>query len=282
MKGCPLRCLWCGNPETQHPKPQLLHNSGRCIGCGACLGECPHGAISPGRSGRPGTDRKLCDNCGMCTEVCPSGARTMVGKYVSVEEALEEVKRDMAFYRRSGGGLTVGGGEPAVQPRFVAELLRRSKLELGLDTAVETCGFADYSALEMTLHYADLVFYDIKHLDSSVHKALTGVANELVMENLRRIAYDAGRKVVMRVPVLPGHNDSVENIRGIGALAAGLGAAITHIELLPYHNYGASKYARLGRRYRLGRVQPSSPEHLRRLQQTIMGAGVNVQIGESA
>ncbi|MBF8304264.1 MAG: glycyl-radical enzyme activator family protein [Dehalococcoidia bacterium] len=266
MKGCPLQCLWCGNPETQQFKPQLLYSSNRC-------------SIIMAGNGKPKTDRKLCRDCGICTQVCPSGARTMVGMYMSVEELLCEVKKDAPFYRSSDGGVTVGGGEPAMQSQTVSELLRRCQLELNINTAIETCGFADYQALETTVRFADLIFYDIKHMEPSRHRVLTGVSNQVILENIRRLAFEGNKKIVIRTPVIPGYNDSEDSIRNLGEFVASLGKAIARVELLPYHNYGAIKYIQLGRRYRLGKVKIPAPEHLSRLKDIIVATGIAAQIG---
>ncbi len=203
----------------------------------------------------------------------------MVGMYMSVEELLCEVKKDAPFYRSSGGGVTVGGGEPAMQSQTVAELLRRCQLELNINTAVETCGFADYPALETTVQFADLIFYDVKHVEPYRHKVLTGTSNQVILDNIRRLSLEGNRKIVIRTPVIPGYNDSEESIRKLGEFVASLGKAILRVELLPYHNYGAVKYMQLGRRYKLGKVKIPTPEHLCRIKDIIVATGVATQIG---
>jgi len=203
----------------------------------------------------------------------------MVGMYMSVEELLCEIKKDAPFYRSSGGGVTVGGGEPAMQSQTVSEVLRRCQLELNINTAIETCGFADYKALEATVQFADLIFYDIKHIEPSRHRELTGASNQVILENIRRLAFEGNRKIVIRTPIIPGYNDSEDSIRKLGEFVASLGKAILRVELLPYHNYGAVKYMQLGRRYKLGKVKIPTPEHLSRLKDIIIATGVAAQIG---
>lgn len=202
----------------------------------------------------------------------------MVGTYMTVEELLHEVKKDTPFYNRSGGGVTVGGGEPAMQPVAVAELLRRSQMELNVNTAIETCGFADYSALEMITRYADLVFYDLKHIEPSKHRILTGASNQVILENIQRLTREGDKRIIIRAPVIPGYNDSEESVRNLAEFVARLGKAIIRVELLPYHNYAASKYLHLGRKYKLAKVPVPNPEHLSRLGEIIVAAGVEVQL----
>jgi len=244
LKGCPLKCFWCQNPESQRRQPEIFLNKDDCSLCGMCVSVCPTGASSL-LEGSSTIDRNKCKGCGKCTEVCPNEARRLVGKLVTVNEVMQEVLRDRKFYQNSGGGVTLSGGEPATQPEFALALLQSCKHE-GLHTILDTCGHAPWVTLEKLLKYTDLVLYDIKHVDPVKHREAMGVSNKLILENARRIA---GHKAVrIRVPLVPGFNDSVEDIRAIVKFARSeLGAV--DIDLLPYNNLAGSKYARLERDY---------------------------------
>ncbi|MFC2060653.1 glycyl-radical enzyme activating protein [Chloroflexota bacterium] len=278
MKGCPLRCLWCDNPETQENEPRVSYTSSRCIRCGKCAEVCPSGAIVLLSSGRPKTNYRLCQNCGKCIQVCFSGARRIVGKHVTIEELLAEIARDSVFYRNSGGGLTVGGGEPCRQANFVSQLLRRAKEEYYLHTAIETSGLTSIDNLKQVIQYTDLVYYDIKHMDNAKHQQLTRSSNGLILGNLERIASEKS-PIIVRVPTVTCLTDSAQNVRAIADFVKRLGSNILRIELLPYHSYGASKYAQLGRRYNLKNVEPPSEEHMTTLKEIVESCGLRVQIG---
>ena len=275
MKGCPLRCLWCHNPEGQMSYPEIVFNDTRCIGCKRCVDACPEGAISFGEDG-PMTDRGKCRNCGKCAEVCPSGARELVGRYVSPTEAFAEVERDALFYRNSGGGVTVGGGEPTMQSGFVAELLRKCR-DKSIHTALDTCGYAKWEALEKVLQHVDLVLYDIKLIDPTQHAEQTGVSNELVLENARRICR-AGTPMIVRVPVIPEYTDADENIRGIAEFVSTL-HTVSRVDLLPFHPLGEPKYRKLDRRYEFEDTQPPTDEHMQHLKRLVESSGLQARVG---
>jgi pyruvate formate lyase activating enzyme len=277
FKGCPLRCAWCCNPESQSHDPEFSWLGENCLGCNRCLEICAHGAIEF-RDGTRRIDMERCDLCGRCVEGCPGGALAQIGRLTSVTELLREVVRDSVFFHRSGGGLTLSGGEPAAQPLFARELLRRYKTEeYGLHTALETCGHAPWEDLSGILEYTDLVLYDIKIMDPVAHERATGVDNQLILENARRIAA-AGKSLVVRLPLIPGYTDSEENVAAIAAYARQL-PGVEEIHLLPYHRLGEPKYRRLDREYALEATAAYSRARAAVLADLVRQAGFRVQVG---
>lgn len=241
MQGCPLACRWCSNPENLTPGTKLKYNEELCVGCGNCVEVCPQKAIVPlGRKMQ--VDRKVCEASGECTRACLSGALSLVGAQISAQDVLDEVRRDRAFYRRSGGGLTLSGGECMAQPRFTAAVLRLAKQE-GIHTAIETCGAARWEDFEVVLPDVDLVLYDLKHTDSHIHEQQTGVGNTQILANLQQLK-DCDVRLIVRVPMIAGINDDPENLTKTAQLAAQAG--VERIELLPFHQLGERKYPLLG------------------------------------
>jgi len=247
LKGCPLHCEWCSNPEGRNPLPELQFFSSRCERCGRCLEVCPREAVNRVLDCVPAEklDRHACDLCGLCVEACPSSALVLSGRRMTVEEVMVEVKKDLAFYRRSGGGVTLSGGDPLAQPSFARALLERCG-EANIHSAIETCGHAPEQVFRQVLEPSDLVLYDLKHMDPVEHQRLTGVSNTVVLGNLRVLA-GMGKPIVARLPLIPGRNDSLANLREIGTLLSGLG--IREVHLMPFHQLGKDKYQRLGIRY---------------------------------
>ena len=242
LKGCPLRCFWCQNPESWNVKPEIMLNRNLCTLCGRCIDVCPGKACSISGN-KLVIDRSRCTGCGKCENVCVNHARSIAGKLMSAGEVLEEVLKDRVFYRNSGGGVTISGGEPGIQHEFALRLLRHLKDE-NVHTALETCGHIPWENLEKLIKYLDLVLYDLKHIDPSEHKRATGVSNLLIIENLKRIS--ALRKVIVRVPLIPGFNDSPEHIRSVnGFVRKEIGPV--EIDLLPYNKLGEIKYEHLDR-----------------------------------
>ena len=265
FKGCPLRCLWCCNPEGQRGSPEIFFHRMKCIRCGTCLEVCPEGAIRELNEVER-IDRERCTLCGECTSRCPPHALEMKGEFLSVEQVMDEVKKDWLFYRNSGGGVTLGGGEPAAQANFAQALLKECRKE-DIHTAVETCGYANWSNIKKILDYTDLFLYDIKVMDPYDHKEYTGKGNELILQNARRIA-EHGVPLIIRVPVIPRYNDSEENIKRIVRFAKGLKSDMD-VELLPYHRFGESKYEAMGRTYQLTGVQSLSDEEIENLKSIV-------------
>ena len=276
LKGCPLKCPWCCNPESQKSGPELGFIESRCVGdnvCGApCLYACPVKAIRLNGHGQPMIDRDRCDACGKCAAACGKDALKVVGREMTVDEVMAEVEKDRAFYRRSGGGMTIGGGEPLAQYMFAAELLKAAQ-EAYLHTALETCGHAPWSHLEAVLKHVDLLQLDLKLMDPERHRGLTGQSNELILGNLRRVlSVKAPQDVIIRIPVVPGCTDSVENIRGTARFLAGLGFKQT--ELVPYHRLGVSKYSQYGMIYPLTGCEPPPQSHLDELRKILEECGL--------
>jgi pyruvate formate lyase activating enzyme len=278
LKGCPLRCVWCCNPESQAPGPELLWIGEKCLACDLCPGVCPHWAIRRDLDGRPRIDDQVCDLCGICAMRCPGEALTLVGRTMTVDEVLQEVMQDERFYARSGGGLTLSGGEPLVQWAFSAELLRRYKVEeRGFHTTVETCGHADWDRLAHLVPYTDLFLFDIKHMDPVEHRRLTGVDNARILDNARRLAR-AGAGLVVRLPLVPRCNDGDENVRATARFARSL-PGVTRLDILPYHRLGEPKYARLEREYTVPAGPRPPGDRVAAARVLIEEAGLTVTVG---
>jgi len=247
IKGCPLECIWCSNPEGIQSSNELMYVSQRCIGCGECKVSCPLNAITLNNEAKIEIDREKCNNCGICTSVCFSGALKMSAQEMTVEEVVAEVKKDLVFYKVSGGGITVSGGEPLCNPLFVSELLKACKDE-GINTALETCGYVSSESLENVLKYVDYLLYDIKHIDSNKHEIFTGRPNEIILNNLK-LAKNICSSVTVRIPFIPEFNDSVNEVLSIVEFASSL--SIKDVHILPFHKLGSSKYKYLGKKYKM-------------------------------
>ena len=274
LKGCPLRCPWCHNPEGIDPLPQVIVSVARCLGCGSCAEACPRpgGPLPSGDA----TGSAGCLDCGRCFDACPAGAREVVGREWTVDEVLSEVRRDRLAYDTSGGGATFSGGEPLHQPAFLIACLEACRRE-GIHTAVDTCGLAPAAVVEAVAGTADLLLWDLKHLDPARHRELTGAPLEPIIANLVA-ASRLGARVWLRIPVIPGVNDDDANVRAAAALAAEL-PGVERVSLLPYHRTGTSKGERLGRADLLDGVVPPPPERMRALAAVLADGGVLVVIG---
>lgn len=244
LKGCPLRCSWCHNPESWLAEPEPMVRPVRCIRCGRCVEVCPESAISLIRE-VPVTDGARCTHCGTCMTVCPVNARQIVGRRVSAEDVLEEIEKDLIFYDTSEGGVTFSGGEPLMQPNFLEAVLAGCR-KLDIHTAVDTCCYAEPEVVSQVLDFADMFLCDIKHLNPDKHKEFTGADNQVILHNLALLA-ESETEVVVRVPVVPGFNDDAETIEAIGLFVKGL-KTIRQIDLLPYNSGGSAKAERLGRK----------------------------------
>lgn len=275
LKGCPLRCLWCANPESMSSVPQLFYLENLCTRCYRCVEACPNKATTKTPDGAIKIDRSLCQACGKCVEACPNKAREISGKMMTVDEVLEEVKKDALFYQNSGGGVTFSGGEPTQQPEFLWHLLKASQ-ESGIHTALDTSGFVKPEILKRVLEHTNLVLYDIKHMDPAKHKELTGVDNRLILENAKMIA-TMGKPMIIRVPLIPGHNDSKENIKALAEFMLSLG--LKRVDLLPYHSLGKIKYYRLGMEYKLSDLKPFAEGEVAKIKADLESYGLQVGVG---
>ena len=250
FKGCPLKCLWCHSPESQRFESEINMLKTKCVDCGRCLQACPTGARQRKIVEKDGKqevkysiDLEKCVRCGKCVDACLTQALYWCGTDMTVEEVMQKVRRDKPFFKKSGGGLTVSGGECLMQSEFIAALLKQCKEE-DVHTAVDTCGFVQWENIERVLPYADLFLYDIKHMDSDMHKRLTGVPNELILENAVKIAENGG-KFHIRIPLITGYNDSIENIQATAEFLEPIKDAVDLVQVLPYHKLGTVKWERL-------------------------------------
>lgn len=280
VKGCPLRCLWCANPESNLARPQLMTYAAKCTGCGRCVPACPNHAILVVLGGDKAvsvTDRAKCTDCGACVEACPSEAREIAGKEMTVREVLDKVLKDKLFIDASGGGMTVSGGECLMHPDFTEALLYAAK-EAGLHTAVESCSFAAPAVVDQVFRYVDLGLLDIKHMDSAEHQRLTGVPNEQILANIRHVHNDLKKEVVVRVPTIPGYNDSRDNIAATARFTRDELGPDVHVHLLPYHRLGESKNESLGKKMDLS-IEVPSDEHMNELKALVESYGLQAQVG---
>lgn len=274
LKGCPLRCWWCHNPESQSPKPELMYKRKRCIACGECIKNCPRSAIS--KSGQHvSINRKLCNLCKKCARACPSEALVVVGRAAKTDEVLQEIDKDALFYDESGGGVTFSGGEPLMQPTFLDALLKGCK-KRNIRTALDTCGYASCETMERIDDKVDLFLYDIKTMDDRTHRKYTGVSNKLIIRNFKRLAED-GNSISVRFPVIPGINDGAKNVRKTAEFA--LSQGVKQVCLLPYHRAGIEKYRSLDRTYKLENLQSPSDRKLQLIKEKLITLGLDVKMG---
>lgn len=241
LKGCPLRCMWCHNPESNSKEIEIGFDQKKCVGCQACVHVCPKDCHKI-ENGQHVFERKNCIVCGKCTEICEFDALTKIGEKMTVEQVMKIVTRDKAFYKSSGGGMTISGGEALYQLDFTKELLLAAK-ERGISTCIETTGFAATDKLMEIAPYVDIFLYDCKQMNSSIHKKVTGVRNELILDNLRQLD-KMGKQIVLRLPIIPQINDNEKHFQAVGALADEL-EHVLYLEVLPYHPLGLSKAALL-------------------------------------
>ncbi|MCR5004732.1 MAG: glycyl-radical enzyme activating protein [Clostridiales bacterium] len=270
FKGCPLRCLWCHNPESQRYTPEIMYYADRCVHCGACAAVCPTHAISEDIQ----MDRSRCEACGLCTTYCLYGARERVGYQEDVDVLIDEILKDAPFYEVSGGGVTLSGGEPLAQDMDYIESICRRLKRRGYRVDIDTCGHVPYDHFARILPYVDTFLYDLKHMDPEKHKALTGVSNEAILKNLRQLSDDGGR-IRLRLPLISGLNDDEAEIRALCALLAEI--HVEGIHLLPYHTAGSDKYERLGEKERT--FKAPSEERLHEIRSTFLSCGIPVKIG---
>jgi len=276
LKGCPLRCLWCCNPESQLTNLQLGFIQNKCIGCLECIKVCPNKALLFDKEKGFFLDNELCVLCGKCSEACYPGARIIIGKKMSVDEVISEVIKDKSFYARSNGGVTLSGGEVLLQWGFAKEILKECK-ELSIHTTIETSGYGKWEYFNQVLEYTDLVLYDLKHMDSAEHKKLTGVDNRLILENALKASKRA-REMIIRMPLIPGINTSKDNIANLVKFVSTL-KKVTEIDILPYHKLGVSKYNQIGQTYKLPNINPPTEQEINEIVKIIQGHGFLVKVG---
>ena len=280
LKGCPLDCLWCSNPESQRATVEIALLTTKCIKCGYCAEVCPKGIIGK-EFPFPILDRDACDVCGICAKECCTMAKDVIGKEYDDAELLKEIESEKPFYESSGGGVTFSGGEPFVQFEFLNRMLQICQ-ESGIHTAIETTGYTDKDKLLEAAKHLDLVFMDVKHMDSAKHKELTRVGNEKILENLKALS-EVHDNIIVRIPVIPDINDQMENLKATADYVASLG--IGTLELLPYHNLGKNKYDEIGRVYQLTDVKTPSRDRMEdiaaELRNTIGDRVTQVQIMKS-
>ena len=274
FKGCPLSCLWCHNPESRLPIPQVLFREERCIACGACIGSCPRGAVSI--SNGVLMTSALCSGSGACADICPSGARELCGRELTVDNVIARILRDRVFFDQSGGGVTLSGGEPFYQPEFATALLKECRRH-EIHTSVDTCGFVSRSVLLEALPFVDLFLYDIKHMDPEKHREYTGVDNEVILSNLKMLG-EAGVLIHARMPFIPGLNTDEKNMHSVGAFLRGV-RGVVKVNLLPYHTAAEDKHRRWNVEFKLKNLRAPSVDMLRRGAAVLEGYGLKVEIG---
>jgi pyruvate formate lyase activating enzyme len=275
LKGCPLNCSWCHNPESISPQCEMVVMENRCIECGECRRACPQALGAAGERALPARIEH-CERCGACLEACPTGGRRLIGHKVFVSLLLETIEQDRIFYEESGGGVTFSGGEPLYQFEFLRESLRACR-DRHIHTVVDTCGFARGADLLALAPLTGLFLYDLKLMDDAKHRHYTGASNVRILSNLQALGA-AHERIWIRVPVMPGINDSERELTGLARFAAGL-PSVRQVNLLPYHRMGLPKSRRLGRSSPLAGVEPPSAESMSRAADIFSSFGLATRIG---
>jgi pyruvate formate lyase activating enzyme len=265
FKGCPLHCIWCSTPESQKESAEIAFYPDKCILCRDCIPVCPRSAITV-REKAVTIDRELCNNCGRCVSVCYTEALRLLGRQYTVDELVHEVKKDEVVYKHSGGGVTVSGGEPLLEPEYALELLRSFK-QNGINAGVDTCGFVPRNTIESVLSYVDFFLWDIKHMDDNTHREFTGVSNRLILDNLRFVSENS-IPIYLRIPLIPGYSDSKDNLRAVCEFAKDL-PSLVEIHLLPLHHLGKARYAALDRAYPIDGIPLIQEEVLQEIKNLV-------------
>ncbi len=279
FKGCPLRCLWCHNPETQRFEKELQVDTAKCTGCGRCEAVCPEGAITISLEGKAVIDREKCIVCGKCEAVCLGGLRTVVGHDYTVKELVKICMQDEMFYEQSGGGVTLSGGEVmAMDNDYILRLVKRLHRE-GVRVAIDTCGQAPFSNFEAIMPYVHTWLYDIKVIDDEKHREYIGMSNKLILENLKGLA-KSGARIYIRIPTVREVNGDPESMAAIIDFLKENDIRPPQVNLLPYHNTGSHKYGKLGRKYKASELTAPSNEEMEAFVKQWEKAGfTNIKIG---
>jgi pyruvate formate lyase activating enzyme len=272
FKGCGLACQWCSNPECISGMPEIGFLKALCMKCGKCAEICPTGALSGGKDKSPVINRELCTACGACAGVCAYHALVLHGKPMTADEIFSAVSPDKMFYEASGGGVTVSGGEALLHPELVAELFKKCR-SAGINTCIETSGFAPKPNLLQVLPYTDYLLFDLKLIDPEKHRQYTGHPNALILDNAKTAA-KSGKDILFRMPLIPGINDDPQNIKETADFIHGLGKNYSRLELMPYHRLGNGKYASLGQGYALPEIAVPAPEHIAAVKKAFEDNGI--------
>jgi len=275
FKGCPLHCKWCHNPESIRFHPELGFRQRRCIGCGQCIKVCPNNAISI-EDGVITTDAEKCTQCYKCVDACIPAAREIIGSERDTKDIADEIEKDIMFYDSSGGGVTVSGGEPLAQPDALCTLLTECR-NRGIHTTVDTTCYAKLDVVKRVRPLGDLFLCDVKHLDNTVHKKITGVSNELILSNIKWLD-ESGANIIIRMPFVPGYNDSVSNIKALGEFVSALGNVL-HVELLLYNSGGREKAKRLVNFVDIVRAEYVKDESICAASKILESYGLEVKAG---
>ncbi len=258
FKGCPLACAWCSNPTTQKYTIELLYKEDLCVGCQKCVTVCPQNAIS--FTEKVNIDSKQCDLCGQCIKKCKAQALVMAGKEYDVDELFSIIRKDIMFFQNSGGGVTFSGGEMLSFAPFILEVIAKCK-KINIHTCAETSGYGSYEDLKQVVEKLNMVFFDVKHIDSAKHKEITGKENTKILKNLEKLLSEVHTPVHIRLPLIPTLNDDDEHLVEYAKYMSSL-HGIADLEILPYHRLGATKYSMIGREYSLSSINPHSSEDL--------------------
>jgi len=274
LKGCPLTCWWCHNPEGQSPKKELFYNAKKCLeDCSDCVNVCPNQAITQNNKGIS-IDKSKCLLTGECAQACPTQALKIIGQEISVDELMKEIEKDQIFYKNSNGGVTFSGGEPLMQIDFLDAVLKKCNLQ-DIHTVIDTCGYSPFENFEKIMDKVNLFLYDLKMMDNEKHTKSTGVSNHLILENLKKLA-KSGKKIYIRIPLIPDLNESEENAQKTADFLRTL-PGINKINLLPFHKAGAQKYSHLKKQVK--NIQPLSEDKIKKLQKIYEGYDFSVKIG---
>jgi pyruvate formate lyase activating enzyme len=278
LKGCGLECKWCSNPECISTHPEIGFFKSLCTKCGKCSGLCPEGALVFETGELPRIDHERCTGCGACSAVCSYKAIVLYGKPMNADEIFDVVSRDKMFYETSGGGVTMSGGEALLQPQLVHDVFEKCR-RAGIHTCIETSGYAAESALKQVLPFTDYILYDLKIMNSDKHREYTGKPNSLILSNAKIVA-ESGRETLFRMPLIPGVNDDLQNIKETADFLHQSGNNCLHIELMPYHRLGKGKYDSLNKPYNLPDILSPEPDHVEKVKKTFEDNGIKCSISK--